>query len=328
MAAPAVSVDGLEKRYGDVEAVKGISFEVGVGECVAMLGPNGAGKTTTVEILEGFRPRDAGRVDVLGFDPARTSRELRERIGIVLQQSGLYKVLSVTETLELYHGLYPDPRPVPEVLGLVGLEDKARARLRTLSGGQQRRLDLALAIIGDPDLLFLDEPTTGFDPSARRRSWDLVQRLRDLGKTILLTTHYMDEAQHLADRVIVLAGGRIVAEGPPDTIGGRNLAETVISFRLPGGVGPADLPSGLPVDDDPRAELVALRTEEPTQVLHALTNWAVDRGIDLDGLTVARPSLEDVYLELTAGDADHEDHADEPADRAEPAEEAEELAGD
>jgi ABC-2 type transport system ATP-binding protein len=297
----AVTVEGLEKRYGDVHAVRGISFAVGLGECVAMLGPNGAGKTTTVEILEGFRSRDAGHVDVLGFDPAHTSRDLRERIGIVLQQSGLYRVLTVTEMLELYHSLYPAPRPVDEVLALVGLEDKAGARLRTLSGGQQRRLDLALGIIGDPDLLFLDEPTTGFDPSARRRSWDLVQRLRELGKTILLTTHYMDEAQHLADRVIVLAGGRIVAEGPPETLGGRHLGETVISFLLPAGVTAADLPTGLPVDDDPREAVLELRTEEPTAVLHTLTSWALGRGVELDGLTVARPSLEDVYLELTAG---------------------------
>jgi len=296
----AVTVVGLEKRYGDVEAVGGISFEVGFGECVAMLGPNGAGKTTTVEMLEGFRPRDAGQIDVLGFDPARPSRDLRERVGIVLQQGGMYKVLTVREVLDLYHDLYPRPRPVAEVLALVALEEKAEARLRTLSGGQQRRLDLALGIVGDPDLLFLDEPTTGFDPSARRRSWDLVQRLRDLGKTILLTTHYMDEAQHLADRVIVLAEGRIVAEGPPDTIGGRDLGETIVTFRLPEGVDPSELPAGLPVDGDARAALVELRTTHPTAVLHRLTGWAVERGVELEGLTVTRPSLEDVYLELTS----------------------------
>ncbi|MGH9119033.1 MAG: ABC transporter ATP-binding protein [Acidimicrobiales bacterium] len=301
----AVTVVDLEKRYGDVEAVGGISFEVAVGECVAMLGPNGAGKTTTVEILEGFRARDEGRVDVLGFDPVRPGRELRERVGIVLQQGGMYQVLTVREILTLYHGLYPRPRPIAEVLALVELEEKADARVRTLSGGQQRRLDLALGIIGDPDLLFLDEPTTGFDPSARRRAWDLVQRLRDLGKTILLTTHYMDEAQHLADRVIVLAGGRIVAEGPPDTIGGRDLGATVVAFRLPDGVDPSELPPGLPADDDPRPATVALHTAEPTEVLHRLTGWALERGIDLEGLTVARPSLEDVYLELTQpADAD------------------------
>jgi ABC-2 type transport system ATP-binding protein len=299
-----VSVAGLEKRYGDVEAVRGISFEVAVGECVAMLGPNGAGKTTTVEILEGFRQRDAGRVEVLGFDPATRRREWRARVGIVLQQGGLYKVLTVREVLDLYRSLYPNPRPLDEVLALVGLEEKADARLRTLSGGQQRRLDLALGIVGDPDLLFLDEPTTGFDPSARRRSWELVQRLRALGKTILLTTHYMDEAQHLADRVIVLAAGRIVAEGPPDTIGGRDLGETVISFRLPSGVEASDLPPALPVDLDARDALIDLRTIEPTGVLHTLTGWAVERGVELEGLTVTRPSLEDVYLELTAAPTD------------------------
>ena len=250
--AQAVTVVGLEKRYGDVEAVKGISFDVGVGECVALLGPNGAGKTTTVEVLEGFRPRDAGRVEVLGFDPATANREWRARIGIVLQQGGLYNVLTVREVLDLYRSLYPRPRPTDEVLELVGLEEKEDARLRTLSGGQRRRLDLALGIVGDPDLLFLDEPTTGFDPSARRRSWELVQRLRQLGRTILLTTHYMDEAQHLADRVIVLARGEIVAEGPPDTIGGRDVGRTVIAFRLPVGTDAGDLPAGLPVDVDPR----------------------------------------------------------------------------
>ena len=249
--------------------------------------------------------QDEGRVEVLGLDPARRSRELRERVGIVLQQGGMYEVLTVREIVALYHGFYPRPRPIDEVLALVELEDKAGARLRTLSGGQRRRLDLALGIIGDPDLLFLDEPTTGFDPSARRRAWDLVQRLRALGKSILLTTHYMDEAQHLADRVIVLADGRIVAEGPPDTIGGRDLGETLITFRLPDDVDPSELPPGLPVDDDPRPATVALRTARPTEILHRLTGWAVERGIDLDGLTVARPSLEDVYLELTqAADAD------------------------
>jgi ABC-2 type transport system ATP-binding protein len=296
----AVTVAELEKQYGDVAAVDGIGFEVGVGECVALLGPNGAGKTTTVEILEGFRPRDAGRVDVLGFDPATPKREWRARVGIVLQQSGVYKVLTVREVIDLYRSLYRHPRPAAEVLELVGLEEKADARLRTLSGGQQRRLDLALGIVGDPDLLFLDEPTTGFDPSARRRSWDLVQRLRGLGKTILLTTHYMDEAQHLADRVIVLARGRIVAEGPPDTIGGRDLGGSVVSFRLPAGVDAVELPAGLPADLDARDALVELRTAEPTRVLHTLTGWAVERGVELEGLTVTRPTLEDIYLELTS----------------------------
>jgi ABC-2 type transport system ATP-binding protein len=299
---PAVRVRGLFKRYGDVLAVKDVSFDVAEGECVAVLGPNGAGKTSAIEILEGYRPRDAGEVDVLGTDPARPTRAFRERVGIVLQQSGIYRVLTVREVLDLHQHLYPRPRSVDEVLELVGLTGKAGARLRTLSGGEQRRLDLALGIIGDPDLLFLDEPTTGFDPSARRRAWELVQRLRDLGKTILLTTHYMDEAQHLADRVIVLAGGEIVAEGAPDAIGGRHLLDAVISFRLPAGTGVDELPAGLPLDDDAPGGVVRVRTDRPTETLHRLTTWAVDRGLELDGLTVARPSLEDVYLQLTGAE--------------------------
>jgi ABC-2 type transport system ATP-binding protein len=299
---PAVRVRGLFKRYGDVLAVKDVSFEVAEGECVAVLGPNGAGKTSAIEILEGYRPRDAGEVEVLGTDPARPTRELRERIGIVLQQSGIYRVLTVREVLDLHQHLYPRRRSVEEVLEVVGLTGRADARLRTLSGGEQRRLDLGLGIIGDPDLLFLDEPTTGFDPSARRRAWELVQRLRDLGKTILLTTHYMDEAQHLADRVIVLAGGEIVAEGAPDAVGGRHLLDAVISFRLPAGLRLEELPAGLPLDDDAPGGVVRVRTERPTEALHRLTTWAVERGLELDGLTVARPSLEDVYLQLTGAD--------------------------
>jgi ABC-2 type transport system ATP-binding protein len=297
----AVSVRGLVKRYGAVLAVNDVSFEVAEGECVAVLGPNGAGKTSVIEILEGYRPRDGGEVEVLGTDPARPTRALKERIGIVLQQSGIYRVLTVREVLDLYQHLYPSPRSIDDVLGLVGLTGKAGARLRTLSGGEQRRLDLALGIIGDPDLLFLDEPTTGFDPSARRRAWELVQRLRDLGKTILLTTHYMDEAQHLADRVIVLAGGEIVAEGAPDAVGGRHLLDVVISFRLPAGTGIDELPAGLRIEDLGRGG-VQVRTDRPTDALHRLTAWAVDRGIELDNLAVSRPSLEDVYLELTGAE--------------------------
>jgi ABC-2 type transport system ATP-binding protein len=295
----AIRVAGLRKRYGQIEAVRGLDFEVAEGECFALLGPNGAGKTTTVEILEGYRDRDAGEVEVLGQDPRRGGRELRQRVGIVLQSSGHFRELSVREVLDLFGGYYPRPRPTAEVVDLVGLGDKAGARIKTLSGGQQRRLDLALGLVGDPDLLFLDEPTTGFDPSARRRSWELIESLRDLGKTILLTTHYMDEAQNLADRVAILAAGRVVASGTPDSLGGRDAGEAQIAFRLPAGATLADLPDGLPARPAPEAGRVLLATSEPTRALNALTGWALARGEELDGLTVTRPSLEDVYLELT-----------------------------
>jgi ABC-2 type transport system ATP-binding protein len=296
----AIRVSGLRKRYGELEAVRGIDFEVAEGECFALLGPNGAGKTTTVEILEGYRDRDAGEVEVLGFDPGRGGRDLRERIGIVLQSSGHFRELSVREVLELFGGYYPTPRATGEVIDLVGLGDKAGARVKTLSGGQQRRLDLALGLVGDPDLLFLDEPTTGFDPSARRRSWVLIESLRELGKTILLTTHYMDEAQSLADRVAIIAAGRIVAAGTPDSLGGRDEGEAVISFRLAAGTAVAELPAGLPGRVATLEGRVELVTTEPTRALHLLTGWALARGEELDALAVARPSLEDVYLRLTS----------------------------
>ena len=295
----AIRVKGLHKTYGEVEAVAGIDFEVAEGECFALLGPNGAGKTTTVEILEGYRRRSAGEVEVLGFDPEGGERAFRARIGIVLQSAGIDRELRVEEVVSLFGSYYPHPRDAAEVIDLVGLGDKRTARTRTLSGGQQRRLDLALGIVGDPDLLFLDEPTTGFDPSARRRSWELVDSLRDLGKTILLTTHYMDEAQNLADRVAIISAGRIVASGTPDSLGGRDEGEAVIAFRLPGPATVADLPDGLgarPVLDEGRVEL---RTTEPTRTLNALSGWALARGEELDALTVTRPSLEDVYLRLT-----------------------------
>jgi ABC-2 type transport system ATP-binding protein len=293
-----IRVAGLWKRYGDLDAVAGIDFQVHAGECFALLGPNGAGKTTTVEILEGYRDRSAGDVEVLGADPGHAGTEFRARIGIVLQQSGLDGELTVTETLDLYGGFYPRQRPTAELIELVGLGEKRGARVKTLSGGQRRRLDLALGIVGDPDLVFLDEPTTGFDPSARRNSWELIHNLRSLGKTILLTTHYMDEAQHLADRVAVIASGRIVAEGPPARLGGRDVAEAVITFRLPDGATLADLPGGLPEPTETNG-VVTLHTPEPTGVLHALTGWAVARGQELPALTLARPTLEDVYLHLT-----------------------------
>lgn len=271
-----------------------------IGECYALLGPNGAGKTTCVEILEGYRERSAGEVEVLGFDPATGGREFRSRIGIVLQQAGIEPDLRVREILDYYGGMYPTRRQLDEVIEAVGLADKADAKVKTLSGGQRRRLDMALVLIGDPDLLFLDEPTTGFDPSARRNSWDLIAGLRSLGKTILLTTHYMDEAQNLADRVGVLVGGKIVAEGPPDTIAGRESGDALIRFRLPSEIAVSDLPSQL-AEISVENGAVTLTTADATRTLHALTGWAIERGLELDALTVTRPSLEDIYLQL-AGD--------------------------
>jgi ABC-2 type transport system ATP-binding protein len=303
LLVPAIEIHDLHKTYGDTRAVAGVSLTVGEGEVVALLGPNGAGKTTTVEILEGHRDRDSGEVRVLGVDPRRAGREFRERIGIVLQSSGVDGVLTVEETVRLYAGLYPRPRPAGEVIGLVGLTEKAGSRIKTLSGGQRRRLDLALGIVGDPDLVFLDEPTTGFDPSARRRSWGLIDALRGLGKTILLTTHFMDEAQVLADRVVVMVGGRIVADASPETVGGRADGAARVGFRLPPGTGPADLPApftGAAVE----AGRVEAAIDHPTEALHALTAWAVERGIELAALEVIRPSLEDVYLALTGEDGD------------------------
>ena len=298
MGQPAIVVENLKKSYGSVEAVRGVSFEVAEGEVFALLGPNGAGKTSTVEILEGYRRRDGGRVSVLGMDPERGGRALKERVGIVLQECGIEELLTVGEAMHRQAGYYPRPRPVDEVLRLMDLSDKAGARIRTLSGGQRRRLDLALALVGDPDLIFLDEPTTGFDPGARRNAWAIVRSLCDLGKTVLLTTHYMDEAQHLAHRVAVMAGGRIVAEGPPDSLAGRAAAATVIRFRLPGGVAVGDLPVHARVADGQ----AVIETGVPTRALAALTTWAVGRSLELPGLTVAARSLEDAYLELVGQD--------------------------
>jgi ABC-2 type transport system ATP-binding protein len=290
----AITVDGLRKLYGATEAVRGISFEVAEGEVFALLGPNGAGKTTTVEILEGYRRRDAGAVTELGMDPERGGSRLRERIGIVLQECGIEELLTVSEVLTRQAGYYPAPRPVEEVIDLVGLGDKSGARIRTLSGGQRRRLDLALALVGGPDLIFLDEPTTGFDPAARRSAWDLVKRLGALGKTVFLTTHYMDEAQYLADRVAVIAGGRLVAQGTPASIGGRDTGSARIRFALPDGVSVSALPVVARLDGGQ----VLIESPEPTRALHVLTGWAIDQGVELRGLTVTRPTLEDVYLEL------------------------------
>jgi ABC-2 type transport system ATP-binding protein len=300
MAQPVIAVTSLRKSYGEVEAVRGIDLEVAEGEIFAFLGPNGAGKTTTVEILEGYRGRNAGEVTVLGADPARVDRLWRERIGIVLQEGKMHPELTVRESLELFAGYYRHPRRVADTIDLTGLTEKADDRVGRLSGGQQRRLDVALALIGDPELLFLDEPTTGFDPSARRRAWEMVANLRDLGKTVFLTTHYMEEAQRLADRVAIIADGRIVAQGSPGELAGRGSAAARISFRLPAGVAGADLPEQLAAAVG-NGE-VSMQADDPVPVLHELTAWALERRIPLAGLEVRRPSLEDVYLELTAGE--------------------------
>ena len=293
----AVRVRGLVKSYGSVQAVRGIDLDIGQGEIFALLGPNGAGKTTTVEILEGYRRRDGGEVTVFGYDPGRERAKMLPRVGIVLQKTGVDRYLTVEETVRLYASYYPDPRAPDEVIGLVGLTAKRDSRVTKLSGGQARRLDMAVALAGDPDLLFLDEPTTGFDPSARREAWEVVKNLASLGKTVLLTTHYMDEAQYLADRVAVIAAGQIVAEGSPATIGDRNVAGARIRYRLPDRDSLVP-PAGLAGPPDADGFLV-ITSQDPVRDLHRLTSWAIDNGIALDGLEVTRPSLEDVYLSLT-----------------------------
>ncbi len=295
----AISVHGLRKQYGSVRAVDGIDFTVDEGEIFALLGPNGAGKTTTVEILEGHRARTSGEIQVLGLDPERGGRRYRERIGIMPQEGGLDADLTVAETLRVYAGLYRKPRPVDETVELVGLAEHSRRRVQTLSGGLRRRLDLGLALIGDPDVIFLDEPTTGFDPTARRAAWDMVGGLRDLGKTVLLTSHYMDEVEHLADRIAVMRDGSIVAESTPRSLGGRNAAQAVVSFRCRYPGWDAELPPGPWGPPEREGELLLIRTDDPTRALSILAGWAVDRGEELAELTVTRPSLEDAYLQLT-----------------------------
>jgi ABC-2 type transport system ATP-binding protein len=297
---PVVSVRGLVKRYGHQEAVGGIDLEVRRGEIFAFLGPNGAGKTTTVEILEGFRQRTEGEVSVLGSDPAEAGGAWRDRVGVVLQESGPEPGLTVRECLQLYAGFYRAPRDIDETIALVGLEGKTDTLGAQLSGGQRRRLDVALALIGDPELIFLDEPTTGFDPSARRAAWEVIAGLRGLGKTIFLTTHYMDEAEYLADRIAVIAAGHIVAEGAPRTLGGREHMATAIRFILPAGLATRDLPPGLrPLAASTPDGSIVVHSESPLVHLQMLADWALGQGLDLPDIDAHRPSLEDVYLSLT-----------------------------
>ena len=300
--SPAIEVRGLRKSYGSLEAVRGIDLHVSKGEVFALLGPNGAGKTTTVEILEGHRDRTAGDVQVLGYDPARNERGLKERIGIVLQSTGVEPFLSVEESIDLFRGYYPHPLPLEEILDATGLREQRRFRVKRLSGGQQRRLDVAIGLAGDPELLFLDEPTTGFDPSARRGAWDMVKNLQALGKTVLLTTHYMDEAEFLADRVAIMAHGEIVAEGTPADLA-KETGATTITFRAGASSEGPPVDLGADPGDDGR---YAITTDSPTRSLHQLTGWAVERGIELEDLSVSRPSLEDVFLKLADREAEPE----------------------
>ena len=298
MSERVIEIRGLRKSYGDVEAVAGIDLHVDRGEVFALLGPNGAGKTTTTEILEGYRHRTAGDVQVLGFDPAERHLAMRRQIGIVLQSTGVDPFLTVREIVGMYGGYYPSPRSTDEVIEVVGLTEKADIRVNKLSGGQQRRLDVAVALAGDPDLLFLDEPTTGFDPNARRNAWEIVKSLTALGKTVFLTTHFMDEAQYLADRVAVIARGQIVAEGPPDTLAGRDRMTARIRFRAPAGSPP--LPDWGQTDTGDG--YFELKAEDPTRTLHTLTGWAIEHGLSFETIDAERPSLEDVYVELTGGE--------------------------
>ena len=304
----AIDVRGLEKSYGAVQAVRGVDLRVDEGKIFALLGPNGAGKTTTVEILEGYRERSAGEVEVLGFDPARGGSAFKRRIGIVLQSTGVEPYLTVEETIELYRGFYPRARELEEIIEVVGLEEKRKTLVRKLSGGQQRRLDVAVGLAGDPDLLFLDEPTTGFDPAARRNAWTMVKNLQELGKTVFLTTHYMDEAQNLADEVAIIVAGKIVATGSPDDLAGRD-QRSQVSFTLPPESPP--LPDTFATDARVDGRSVSLATSEPEQALHELTSWAVSNNLRLPNLSVGGATLEDIYLELTGNRPSGEANAEE-----------------
>jgi ABC-2 type transport system ATP-binding protein len=301
MPEPAIDVRDLRKRYEDLEAVAGVTFTVAPGEVFCLLGPNGAGKSTTTEILEGHRLADSGRVRVLGHDPAACERDLLRRIGVVLQSSGIQDELTIAELLEMYGRWYDRPRPVDELIELVALDASRDTRAGSLSGGQRRRLDLALGLVGDPDLLFLDEPTTGFDPHARRQAWSTIRDLCQLGKTVFLTTHFMDEAQFLADRIAVMVGGRLVAEGTPESIGGRDALPTEIRFTLPVDVTLGALPplpaTAVVTEGDGGSVLVT--TPDGVATTHVITGWALERGLPLEHLSVAQPTLEDVYLQLT-----------------------------
>jgi ABC-2 type transport system ATP-binding protein len=295
----AIEVRDLHKSYGELAAVDGVSFEVRRGEVFCLLGPNGAGKTTTVEILEGYRARSGGEARVLGIDPATAARALREQVGIVLQACGVQPDLSVYELIEMYGRYHVRHRPVDEVIELVELTEKRDTRAKTLSGGQRRRLDLALALVGDPELIFLDEPTTGFDPAARRQAWSTIRSLCQLGKTIFLTTHFMDEAQFLADRVAVMRGGQIIASGRPEEIGGRDLRPAEIRFLLPDGMELDDVPEVPAQHREAQADRVLIQTREPVRAAQIVTTWALDRDLDLGHFSVTQPTLEDIYLELT-----------------------------
>ena len=296
MSSPAIEIVGLHKSYGQLEAVRGVDLTVAEGEVFALLGPNGAGKTTTVEILEGFRLRDAGKVSVLGFDPARGDHEFKEQIGIVLQSTGVEPFLTVAETVDVYRSYYPTPRPRDEVIELVGLTKKRSSTITKLSGGQKRRLDMAIALAGDPRLLFLDEPTTGFDPTARHQAWDIVKNLAALGKTVFLTTHFMDEAEYLADRVAIVARGQVIAEGPPATLAARDSAPSIVRFRLPGT--DTALPEAIREVASVSHGGVEFSTADATRSLHELTTWAIRQNVTLERLEVIRPSLEAVYLAM------------------------------
>jgi ABC-2 type transport system ATP-binding protein len=304
----AIEVRDLRRSYGETEAVRGVSFEVQRGEVFCLLGPNGAGKTTIVEILEGYRSRSGGDAKVLGVDPATGARELREQVGIVLQQCGVQQDLSVAELVEMYGRYHVRGRPVDEVIELVELGEKRDVRARELSGGQRRRLDLALALVGDPELIFLDEPTTGFDPAARRQAWSTIRSLCELGKTVFLTTHFMDEAQHLADRVAVMRDGEIIAAGRPDELGGRDLRPAEIRFELPRTIALGDVPELPSESRSLDGQRVLVVTREPIRAAYILTGWALERNADLGHFSVSQPSLEDIYLELTGG----EEHNSQP----------------